>query len=84
MSTATYKVVIDNCLRVAPFRKVTYEGVRDLEGAMDMARKQVHIDTEGFDDHMAELAVTGRTAWSYAFDDVTIEREDIRAATQEN
>jgi len=75
MSTTTYKVVIDNCLRVAPFRKVTYEGVRDLEGAMDMARKQVHIDTEGFDGHMAELAVTGRTAWSYAFDDVTIERE---------
>lgn len=71
----TYKVVIDNCLRAAPFRKVTYEGVRDLEGAMDMAREQVHIDSDGFDAHRDELAVTGRTTWGYAFEDVTIERE---------
>lgn len=71
----TYRVTINQLQRAAPIRKTIHEGVRYLEDAMELALKEATIDTEDARERGAELAVTGRTAWSYGFTDVTIERE---------
>lgn len=76
----TYRVTVMHLLRVAPIRKATYEGVSDVEAAMELARKEVHLDDEAAQSNRVILECTGAVNWSYGFDDVSIQRE-AQAAT---
>lgn len=77
----TYRLVIERELRAEPIRKTTHEGVRDLDMVILMGRDAATPHYDELMERKAELAVTGRTAWSYGFTTVTIERE---ASPQEN
>ncbi|TYK74350.1 hypothetical protein FSY45_19515 [Comamonas sp. Z1] len=72
----TYRVTVMYLLKAAPVRKATYEGVSDIEAAMDLARKKVHLDDEAANSNRVILECTGAVCWSYAYNDVAIERED--------
>ena len=71
----TYCVTIMHLLRVAPIRKATYEGVRDIETAMELACNEVHLGEEDAKSNRVILECTGSVSWSYGFDDVVIQRE---------
>lgn len=79
----TYCLVIERELRAEPIRKTTHEGVRDLDMAIIMARNEAILHYDDMMERKAELAVTGRTAWSYGFTNVTIEREQQAANKEE-
>lgn len=82
---STYRLVIERELRAAaPSLKTTNEGVCGLDMVILIARNEAVIHYDDLCERRAELAITGRTHWSYGSTDVTIEREDIQAATQEN
>lgn len=72
----TYRVTVMHMLRVAPVRKATYEGVSDIETAMQLALKKVHQEEEDAKSNRVILECTGAVSWSYAFDDVLIQKED--------
>lgn len=72
----TYRVTVMYLLKVAPVRKATFEGVSDIEAAMELARKEVHLDDETANSNRVILECTGAVSWSYAYNDVAIERED--------
>lgn len=75
LTIQTFRVVIEQLLKAATIRKTTHEGVRRMEEAIAVAHAQAPIDFEDARDRSDELALTGRTAWSYGFTNVTIERE---------
>ena len=79
----TYRVTVMHLLRVAPIRKTTYEGVSDIETAMELAVKEVHLEDEDAKSNRVILECAGAVSWSYAFDDVAIQRES-QAAPQED